>query len=76
MNHPEDGDKIGRLRELMFEQVCLKKPNIIYTRFYTHLCFALIIHVCFSTGVWDLAVMICTSWVSVGLTSSLRVHAA
>lgn len=21
MNHPEDGDKIGRLRELMFEQV-------------------------------------------------------
>jgi len=23
MNHPEDGDKIGRLRELMFEQVCL-----------------------------------------------------
>ena len=21
MNHPEDGEKIGRLRELMFEQV-------------------------------------------------------
>lgn len=25
MNHPEDGDKIGRLRELMFEQVCNKR---------------------------------------------------
>lgn len=37
MNHPEDGDKIGRLRELMFEQVCLKKPNLIYTRFHTYL---------------------------------------
>lgn len=25
MNHPEDGEKIGRLRELMFEQVCYRK---------------------------------------------------
>lgn len=25
MNHPEDGEKIGRLRELMFEQVCIKR---------------------------------------------------
>lgn len=25
MNHPEDGEKIGRLRELMFEQVCYYK---------------------------------------------------
>lgn len=25
MNHPEDGEKIGRLRELMFEQVCNKR---------------------------------------------------
>lgn len=25
MNHPEDGEKIGRLRELMFEQVCDKR---------------------------------------------------
>ncbi|XP_016889524.1 dedicator of cytokinesis protein 4b [Cynoglossus semilaevis] len=27
MNHPEDGDKIGRLRELMFEQVCKEKQK-------------------------------------------------
>lgn len=50
MNHPEDGDKIGRLRELMFEQVCLKKPDLIFTRLYIHLCFALIIHVCLRWG--------------------------
>lgn len=25
MNHPEDGEKIGRLRELMFEQVRVKR---------------------------------------------------
>lgn len=25
MNHPEDGEKIGRLRELMFEQVRNKR---------------------------------------------------
>lgn len=34
MNHPEDGEKIGRLRELMFEQVrhvlifCSKNANL------------------------------------------------
>lgn len=28
MNHPEDGEKIGRLRELMFEQVCNNAEKI------------------------------------------------
>lgn len=36
MNHPEDGDKIGRLRELMFEQVCLKKPDLIFIKVTRH----------------------------------------
>lgn len=32
MNHPEDGEKIGRLRELMFEQVCKrdKYSSVLY----------------------------------------------
>lgn len=30
MNHPEDGEKIGRLRELMFEQVCTQAAYTFY----------------------------------------------
>lgn len=36
MNHPEDGDKISRLRELMFEQVCLKKPDLFFIQMTFH----------------------------------------
>lgn len=44
MNHPEDGDKIGRLRELMFEQVSIDSSfntNAIYFTFPV-LCFVLL----------------------------------